>query len=65
MKLLLGAVAAALMVCSIYKTTDVVTTLQGLVNSGKAVVISRASWRANVAADIDEWAKQGASTRYC
>jgi hypothetical protein len=41
-----------------YKTTDVVTILQGLVNSAKAVVSSRATWQTNVAADIDERAKQ-------
>jgi hypothetical protein len=41
-----------------YKTTDVVTILQGLVNSANAVVTSRATWQTNVAADIDERAKQ-------
>ncbi len=41
-----------------YKTTDVVTTLQGLVNSAKTVVSSRAVWQANILADKDERAKQ-------
>jgi hypothetical protein len=41
-----------------YKTPDVITIVQGLVNSAKAVVSSRATWQTNVAADIDERTKQ-------
>jgi hypothetical protein len=41
-----------------YKTTDVITIVQGLLNSAKAVVTSRATWQAAVAADKAERAKQ-------
>lgn len=41
-----------------YKTTDVITIVQGLVNSAKAVVSSKATWQAAVAADKAERAKQ-------
>jgi hypothetical protein len=41
-----------------YKTTDVITIVQGLVNSAKAVVSTRATWQTAVAADKAERAKQ-------
>jgi hypothetical protein len=41
-----------------YKTADVITVVQGLVNSAKAVVTSRATWQAAVSADKAERSKQ-------
>jgi hypothetical protein len=41
-----------------YKTTDVITIVQGLINSAKAVVSTRATWQTAVAADKAGRAKE-------
>src|SRR5579859_4255176 len=43
-----------------YKVADVIALVQGLVNSAKAVVSTRATWQASVATDKDERTKHKA-----